>query len=145
MYIKSNTNIVEMDKILDRMEHQDDQYQKLLKKVAVLEQELLSTGKQMDKAVEQEYNILSMGEQEEYKKRQLGIYQGLEKDKYEILICEKDKLTERRNSDEILKKKIILWTEEHAKIFNVDIKAKNEEDFFAQLSMLATNMSKSIK
>lgn len=37
MHIKSNTNIFELDKIVKRMETQDEEYEKLLKKVSNLE------------------------------------------------------------------------------------------------------------
>lgn len=42
LHIKSNTNIVELGKILARMERQDEEYEGLLKKVGALEGELTS-------------------------------------------------------------------------------------------------------
>jgi len=48
MHIKSNTNIVDMGKILERMETQDHEYENLLRKVDSLERELEMLNKDMD-------------------------------------------------------------------------------------------------
>lgn len=65
MHIKSNTNIVDMAKILERMETQDHEYENLLRKVDSLERELEMLNKDMDVTIQKEHQILSMdgGEQ----------------------------------------------------------------------------------
>ena len=107
MHIKSNTNISELDKIIRRMENQDAEYEKLLKKVSSLEEHIVGMEKNMDTQVEREHKLLSMEGKNKSPKK--DIYQGIHKDNYELLILEKAKAIERRREDEILKKKIILW------------------------------------
>ena len=48
LHIRSNTNITDMSKVLERMESQDKEYESLLKKVNLLEQELLGMDGKME-------------------------------------------------------------------------------------------------
>lgn len=52
LFIRSNTNITEMSKVLERMENQDLEYESLLKRVSLLEKELLGMDSQMKAAIE---------------------------------------------------------------------------------------------
>ena len=44
-----------------------------------------------------------------------GYYQGMEKDKYELLLSDKEKLVQRNTADEVLKTNILQWG---ARMFN---------------------------
>jgi hypothetical protein len=60
LYIKSNTNIVDMNKILRKMEHQDDMYDAALKKVNAMQNELNLLEKEMAQAYKRHEQIYSM-------------------------------------------------------------------------------------
>lgn len=69
----------------------------------------------------------------------------MQKDHYEILVLEKDKLKDRNTEDEILKKKILLWAKEHCALFGLDYKAATNEEFFENLKALAAKIQQKIK
>ena len=140
MHIKSNTNIFELDRILKRMETQDEEYEKLLKKVSNLEEEILRMEKKMGQQVEKEHQIFSMGGTD--KKQAKDTYQGVQRDNYELLVMEKTKALERQKEDEILRKKITLWVNEYAHLYGIEVKAKEEGEFFNKLTLLATAIKK---
>lgn len=140
MHIKSNTNIFELDKIVKRMETQDEEYEKLLRKVSNLEEELLRMEKKMGEQVVKEHEILSMGGTD--KKLEKDTYQGVQRDNYELLVMEKTKALERQKEDEILKKKIMLWVNEYAHLYGIEMKDKEEGEFFNKLVLLASSIKK---
>jgi predicted nuclease with TOPRIM domain len=74
-HIKSNSNIIEPDKILKRMEEHDTLYDDALKRVSALEGELNSIEKNLEDCLITKNEILSTeGHTEMYRK---GYYQGL--------------------------------------------------------------------
>lgn len=80
----------------------------MLKKVGALEKELSSIEVDMSKITKREHEILSM-DNKEHNVMNENKYQGIEKDAYDVLVREKEKLIDRKNQDDILKKKIKLW------------------------------------
>ena len=60
MYIKSNTNVVDLDKIISRMEQQDHAYEGALKRINSLEEELKRLNSDMNDAVSTQHQIYSM-------------------------------------------------------------------------------------
>ncbi len=79
--------------------------------------------KDMKKLEEKQHKILSMDNED--KKPSTIKYQGVEKDAYQILVREKTKLIDRKSQDDILKKKIVLWVQEHAALFEVSSKIRS--------------------
>jgi len=53
-------------------------------------------------------------------------------------------LIERKNQDDILKKKIVLWVQEHSALFEIKSKIRSEEDFFTQLKVLQASIIKKL-
>lgn len=122
------------------METQDQEYQNLLKKVDSLEKQVQSIEGDMGKVVKRQHEILSMDK--DNLKPNENKYQGVEKDAYDILVREKEKLTDRKYEDDILKKKIMLWISQHAVMFEIESKVKNEDDFFIQLKVLQASIKR---
>jgi hypothetical protein len=57
---------------------------------------------------------------------------------------ERQKFTDKKFHDEILKKKIMAWVNEYSMMFEINQKVTNEEDFFIQLRMLRDCIEKKI-
>ena len=70
-----------------------------------------------------------------------NFYQGIQKDKYELLLSEKEKIQSKKTNDEVLKKKIMLWAEEYYSPLNI----RPGKDFFENFSILAMKMKESSK
>ena len=122
------------------MENQDAEYEKLLKKVSNLEQQILTMEGRMHGQAQHEKKLLSMeGQTRDITKE---TYQGIQRDNYELLLLEKTKGIDRKTNDEILKKKIIIWTNEYANLYGIEMKQKNEEEFFQKLTLLANSINK---
>lgn len=106
-YIKSNSNILEPDKILKRMEEHDKLYDDALKRVNSLEAQLSNLENSLHNCMANKNTILSReGNLDNIPK---GYYQGLEYDKYELLRSEKEKLLDGKTGDEVLRKNILSW------------------------------------
>ena len=103
-HIKSTSNIVEPDRILKRMEEHDTLYDAALKRVTNLETQLSHLKGSLDECMHTKETILSReGRVAAIKK---GYYQGLEKDKFELMVSEREKAQNRNTQDEVLRKNI---------------------------------------
>lgn len=89
------------------MEEHDKLYDDALKRVNSLEGELANLEKNLDNCMMSKNEILSKEGSTEMLTK--GYYQGLEKDKYELLVSEREKQSERNTADEVLRKNILEW------------------------------------
>jgi hypothetical protein len=106
-HIRSNSNIPEPDKILKRMEEHDKLYDDALKRVNALEAQLRDVETGFQNITLSKYEALSQEGQLE--PLPAHYYQGLEKDKYELLLSEREKLLERNSENEVLMLNIEAW------------------------------------
>ena len=89
------------------MEEHDTLYDAALKRVTALEGQLAELETNFEQNLQKRNVILSREGKEEA--LQKGYYQGLEHDKYELLVSEREKMRERETSDEVLRKNIEAW------------------------------------
>lgn len=73
---------------------------------------------QIDNTIKREHDILSKDSKGELVKNEIK-YQGIQKDAYDNLMREKEKLQQRKYQDDILKKKIQIWVNEHLTLFEI--------------------------